>query len=117
MIVRLAIEDDSQYYSGIYQEAKIPFAPKVGDVLAGDFHEIRDYIIEKGQVERFKSYLAGRSARWFSDEKLQKTTPKPTDEELREDLDFEFFDFEVERVVWEVKKEKVIAVVFLNSVV
>ena len=89
MKVRLYIESDLWAFDECYVEAEFFSAPRVGDYVTADWDIIKEAIIKADKVSYYREYLSGDSYEWYSSPILQKTLPKPTDEQIREELDFE----------------------------
>lgn len=89
MKVRLYVENDLCRYDECYVEAEFFSAPHAGDYVSADWYSIIDNILKADKTEYYTEYLTGESGDWFRYEAIQKTKPKPTDEQIREDFSFD----------------------------
>ena len=86
MKVKIYLDGDCHANDSCCIEAEFGCAPRVGDIVAADWDDLKDALIKGGRLEDFWDYMEGYSREWYSNHEAQKTMAKPTDEQIKKDI-------------------------------
>ena len=89
MKVKLYVENELCLYDECCVEAEFFSAPHAGDYVSADWYSIIDAILKADKTEYYTEYLTGESYDWYMYQEIQKTKPKPSDEQIRKDFLFD----------------------------
>lgn len=103
MKVKIYLDGDCHANDSCCIEAEFECAPRVGDIVAADWDDLKDALIKGGRVGDFCDYMVGDSRKWYSKLDAQKTMAKPTDEQIRKDMNFDGLG-KIKSVRWDVKE-------------